>query len=366
MKINWRYFIATAFLFTTLFSSLEAQVVLERVSITERADGRGFVVRNHLSMMPNSFRVVQSAENRIQFIIFSESIVSENFIEAALPEDIDRIEYIRGIDYFAYEITLRDGVYYLADAYPDVNQRDLLIALERATASDISDLIQPGLYLFEGHSIADEETEPIDSERSYPAVEESDLIDESRVRAMFGIKGGWTSANIYSVGYERNSRSGVMIAASAVIDFPAYLPYDLALGLEAGISFSQKGLLDPVSAKFTGTEIEFDYIEIPVLAKLKYREQNRFSPHIVLGPYLGFMVNAESVEEDGTRSDLDEFTRSVDFGGLAGIGIDIRLGDIILDLQIRQSLGFNTLFDEVSFDDDEKLRQLSLVVGVRF
>lgn len=366
MKIHWRYFIATAFLFTTLFSSLEAQVVLERVSISERADGRGFVIRNHLSTMPESFQVVQTAGNRIQFVISSEGIVSENFMEAILPEDLEDIEYYAGPGYFAYEITVRDGVYFLANAYPDVNQTDILLALERVAESTVAGVIEPGMELFDGEPLSDEETAASDTDRSYPIVEESDLDVVSQVTSMFGIKGGFTSANIYGVGYERNSRNGILISASAVVDFPAYLPYDLTLGLETGVNFTQKGITDPVSVKFSGTEIEFDYIEIPVLAKLKYRDQNRFSPHIVLGPYLGFMVNAENVEEDGSRSDLDEFTRSVDFGGMAGIGVDIRLGDIIFDFQVRQSLGFNTLFHEASFDDGEKLRQLSLIVGVRF
>jgi len=366
MKIHWRYLIATAFFFISWISSADAQVVLERVSITERADGRGFVVRNHLSSMPNSFQVVQSAENRIQFVIYSEGIVSENFMEAALHRDIEEIDYYAGPGYFAYEIKMRDGVYFLANAYPDVNQTDVLLALERVTAARVAGVLEQGLELFDGEPLSDEEVATIDPERSYPTVEETVLMEESRVSAMFGIKGGWTSANIYGVGYERNSRSGVTIATSAIVDFPAHLPYDLTLGLETGVYFSQKGIINPASAKFSGIEIEFDYIEIPVLAKLKYREQNRFSPHIILGPYLGFMVNAESVEEGGERIDLDEFTRSVDFGGLAGIGVDIRLGEVVMDIQVRQSLGFNTLFDEISFDDDEKLRQLSLVVGVRF
>lgn len=366
MKIYWRYFLATVLLTIITVSSLEAQVVLERVSITERADGRGVVIRNHLSMMPDSFQVVQPAENLIQFVIYSEYIVSENFMEAVLIDDFEQINYFAGIGYFAYEITLSEGVFYLGNAYPDVNQTDILLGLERVDAGNLSGVIQPGLDLFEQESIDEEEFSMIDPERRYPALEDPEDGEVSDIRVMFGIKGGLTTSNIYGVGYGRNSRSGVTIAATAVIDFPVFLPYDLSLGLETGVYFTQKGFTEPTSTKFSGIEIEFDYIEIPIMAKLKYLERNRFSPHIVIGPYLGFLANAENVREDGDRSDLDEFTSSVDFGGIAGIGVDIRLGDIMIDLQIRQSLGFKKLFDEITYDDEEKLRQLSLVLGLRF
>lgn len=366
MNIYRRFFLAAIVFSICTVSSVEAQVVLERVSITERADGRGVVIRNHLSRMPDSFRVLHAAENRIQFVIYSEGIDSDNFLEAVLTNDIERIDYYAGPGYFAYEVTLRSGIFYLGNAYPDVNQRDVLLGLERVNSTAVTNIIEPGLELFEQEPVEGEEASILDPERRYPDADDSDDERLSRINSTFGIKGGLTSANIYGVGFGRSSRGGVTIAASAVVDFPVYLPYDLSLGLETGVYFAQKGFIEPTSTKFIGMEVEFDYIEIPILAKMKYREQNRFSPHIVLGTYLGFLANAEEVREDGERNDLDEFTRSVDFGGMAGIGVDIRLGDVIVDLQIRQSLGFKTLFDEIAFDDGEKLRQISMVFGLRF
>lgn len=366
MKDYLRYFITTLLFSICTVSILEAQTVLERISITERADGRGVVIRNHLSMIPDSFRVIQPAENLIQFVIYSERLESENFVKAELTDDIEQIEYHAGPVFFAYEITLSEGIFYLGNAYMDVNQSDVLLALERIEESDLSGVIEPGLELFLEEGITDEEIPITDSERRSPDIEDSDKMDMSSINVRFGIKGGWTSANIYGVGYGRNPRSGVTTAATAVINFPAYLPYDLSLGLETGVYFTQKGFTDITSTKFSGIEVEFDYIEIPILVKLKYRDQNRFSPHLIVGPYLGFLANAENVRENSERSDLDEFTSVVDFGGVAGVGVDFRINDIVLDLQIRQSLGFNTLFNEVSYNDNEKLRQLSLVFGLRF
>ncbi len=366
MNIYWRYFLAVVAFFICTVSSVEAQVVLESVSITERADGRGVVIRNHLSMIPDSFQVIQPAENRIQFVIYFDGIESENFIEAELTDDIEQINYTTGPGFFAYEITIREGISYLGNAYPDVNQTDVLLSLEIATAADLAGVIEPGLELFEVEPIVEEEESIIEPEESSPGTEDTVDIEVNRINATFGIKAGLTSADIYGVGYGRTSRNGVLFATYAVIDFPVYLPYDLSLGLETGVYFTQKGFTDITSTKFSGIEVELDYIEIPVLVKLKYREQNRFSPHIVLGPYIGFLANAENVREDGERIDLDEFTSAVDFGGLAGVGVDIHLGETIVDLQIRQSIGFNTLFDEITFNDEEKLQQLSLVIGLRF
>lgn len=366
MNIFCRFFLATVVFIIFTVSSVTAQVVLDRVSITERADGRGVVIRNHLSMMPDSFRVIQPAENRIQFVIYSEGIDSEDFIEAELTDDIERIDYSTGTGFFAYEITIQEGITYLGNAYPDVNQTDVLLSLEIATTADLDDVLEPGLELFEVDPIEEEEVSIIEPEESAQDQEEAVDIEVNRVDATFGIKAGLTTADIYGVGYGRNPRNEVSFAASAVIDFPAYLPYELSIGLETGVYFTQKGFTNITSTKFTGYEVEFDYIEIPVLAKLKYKEQNRFTPHIVLGPYIGFLSNAENVRENGERIDLDEFTSVVDFGGIAGIGVDIRLGEHIVDLQIRQSIGFNNLFNEITFNDEEKLRQLSLVIGLRF
>jgi len=366
MNNYWQTFLTTVVFFICIFPSVEAQVVLERVSITERADGLGLVIRNHLTMQPDSFRVLQPADNRIQFVIYSDGIESDDFIEADSLEGIDSIRYYDGAGYFAYEITMQEGVHFLANVYPDVNQTDILLALERVTADDLSGVLEPGLQLFdEDQGVVEDDMEP-DTEQVEPVVEESVDVKESSINVLFGIKAGVTSADFYGVGYKRNARNGVTFAASASINFPAYLPYDLSLGLETGFYFTQKGFTDPVTAKLNAAVVEIDYIEIPILAKLKFREQNQFSPHIILGPTIGFLANAESVQDDGERSDLDEFTRTVDFGGMAGAGVDIRLGDYIVDLQIRQSLGFTTLFDEASFDENEKLRQLSVVVGVRF
>lgn len=366
MNVYLRFLLAAIVFSICTFKSVEAQVVLERVSITERADGRGFVIRNHLSLMPDSFQVVQPAENRIQFVIYSEGLESENFIEAVLMDEFEQLNYFSGPGFFAYEITLREGGLYLANAYPDVNQTDVLLALERVESSDLTDVLESGLELFEGEPNREEDVSITEPERSIPDIEDSDVTEVKRISATFGIKSGITSADIYGAGYERNPRSGITIAATAVITFPASLPFELSVGLDTGLYFTQKGFTDPTSTKFTGIEVEFDYIEIPVLLKLNYRKENLLSPHIILGPYLGFLANAENVREDGDRSDLDEFTRTVDFGGMAGIGVDLRLDDIMVDLQIRQSLGFNTLFDEITYDDDEKLRQLSLVLGFRF
>tara|TARA_R100001143_G_scaffold63579_1_gene72367 strand:+ start:2259 stop:3359 length:1101 start_codon:yes stop_codon:yes gene_type:complete len=366
MNFLWRYLLVTALILICTVLSVDAQVVLERVSITERADGQGVVIRNHLSMMPDSFQVIQPTENRIQFILYSEGIEGEDFIEAELTDEIEQVEYFIGAGFFAYEITLEEGVFYLGNAYPDVNQTDVLLSLERVQATDLAGVLEPGLQLFEGRPIADEEESETEPAGRSPDAEDAVDVEINRVKSTFGIKAGLTSADIYGTGYGRNPRNGSVFAISAVINFPTYLPYDLSLGLETGVYFTQKGFTDITSTKFTGIETEFDYVEIPVLAKLKYREQNRFSPHIVLGPYIGFLANAENVRENGERIDLDEFTSAVDIGGLAGVGLDIRLGNYIVDLQIRQSIGFKTLFNEVTFNDEEKLRQLSLIIGLRF
>lgn len=199
-----------------------------------------------------------------------------------------------------------------------------------------------------------------------PVVERTDPPRE-RLRTMIGLKGGYTSANFYGVGYGRNSRTGIAVAASVVAELPFDLPYKISPGIETGIYFMQKGFENPQANKYIADRIEIDYVEIPLLLKLNYNRANRFSPHLLFGPYLSFMVSSEQViGEDEIRRDLDEITRYTDLGWVFGAGVDIVFGNVILDIQLRNSLSFDTLFTDEEFDDGEKLRQFSLLFGIRF
>ncbi|MEX0646785.1 MAG: N-acetylmuramoyl-L-alanine amidase [Balneolaceae bacterium] len=120
-----------------MVSQVFAQPSLERISAIERSDGKGFVVRHHLTEMVDSFKVVHSSPDFLQVSLYSQGLDTADY-RAPEPTDVFREISINpfsgglGIDIF-----MGAGHYFNTRAYPDQNQKDILLALERASYSEI-------------------------------------------------------------------------------------------------------------------------------------------------------------------------------------------------------------------------------------
>ena len=110
-----------------------AQSELERVSVTERSDGKGYVIRFHLSEAADSFKVRQPEPDLIQMMIYSDSLNPLDFIEPRNSPVVKNIEYHNNRSGFGVDIILQEGQYFKVQSYPDRNNAHLLIALERTT-----------------------------------------------------------------------------------------------------------------------------------------------------------------------------------------------------------------------------------------
>lgn len=131
-------------LFTTglLFSSdpAFAQKELNRISIAERSDGKGFVVRYHLSEMVDSVKVSQPSSDRIQLILFSPELDTLNFNSPPSTSTFNNFELFPAAEGMGVEISLSAGQYFKARSYADQNGRDMLLALERVSSSEIDEI----------------------------------------------------------------------------------------------------------------------------------------------------------------------------------------------------------------------------------
>ena len=109
-----------------------AQPELQRVSITERADGLGYVIRLHLTQAVNSFEFDQPEMDRIEISLFSLRIQSQSPVQ--LPEHpiLESIRQEPLADQNGLRLTfqLSSIQQFRARIYPDVNGRDLLLGLE--------------------------------------------------------------------------------------------------------------------------------------------------------------------------------------------------------------------------------------------
>lgn len=189
------------------------------------------------------------------------------------------------------------------------------------------------------------------------------LIDKANAQSPInlGLKGGLNFANISSDD-DLDSRTG--FHAGLVLDFS--LPA-LPLGVESGLYYTQKG------AEFTEEGItvtgKLDYIEVPLLAKINVGLSGPISPHVVIGPYAAYNVNAEFEASSGSVSfseDLSDDTSDLDFGGIAGLGADFNLGVTKVNVSARYSFGFSNINDSEFEQDDESHRIFMISAGIMF
>lgn len=172
----------------------------------------------------------------------------------------------------------------------------------------------------------------------------------------FGIKGGLNLSNM-SDG-ESDVRTG--FTGGLVIDLGLPL---MPLGIETGLYYSQKGVSD--EADGSTQTLKLDYLEVPVLAKFSLGPPGPISPSFVVGPYAGYLLNSEFEGENEFGSgtvNLDDDTESVDFGLIAGVGVDFNLGLTKVNVQTRYGYGLVDAFD----GEDSKHRVLSITAGIMF
>lgn len=94
------------------------------------------------------------------------------------------------------------------------------------------------------------------------------------------------------------------------------------------------------------TGLKLDYVEIPLLLRISLAPETPVNPHIYAGPYLGLQV---SCNVQGTSAGCDDLpgvsTRTVDAGGIAGGGVSLDVGGMMLTGGVRYSFGVSKVAD---------------------
>jgi len=128
----------------------------------------------------------------------------------------------------------------------------------------------------------------------------------------------------------------------------------------------RKQILDYMEKK---SEQILGYIDIPVLAKVRFKAGSRLRPVVFAGPAVSFLTKAnQRFYTDGDLDgeyDLKPFLKSTNFSAVLGGGIEYALEKSFLVLDLRYDLGFgdiDTLSDTVTM----KTRALVLMVGAGF
>ncbi len=354
--------------------SLFAQAQLERISISERSDGNGYVVRYHLSEMIDSFEVAQPEANRIQMRLFSPEIDTSEFIPPEVNDEVTAVEWIRLENGIGVEITVAEGLYFLADAYPDQNLHDLLLSLDYSTRIEVEELAAETDAFIWRATVEQEEQEPeiqpeerAEESTTEPVPEEDDQppVRRTPISAEFGLAGGAGISNTLGSEYSTQTREEFGMGLMAVIHLPYVLFNSIHTGIETGVFYIQKGFQNPAGV-FDAQTVALDYIEIPVMGRFSYEFTDMITPYAIVGGYTAFISNAESIKPNGDRDDLDEVTKVVDSGLVIGAGSDLTIGKTTLTFQLRYSAALTETFEGGFSPGGEKNNHLFALMGIRF
>ncbi len=110
-------------------------------------------------------------------------------------------------------------------------------------------------------------------------------------------------------------------------------------------------------------EYKANYFEIPVLARINF-DAGMIKPYLIIGPSVGFQLDAEYVADDGSTTDISDQTENMDFSLMGGAGLELEFDGLSLFGQFTYTHGLSDLDNDVIFTDEIYTRQLGFHAGV--
>lgn len=191
--------------------------------------------------------------------------------------------------------------------------------------------------------------------------------------ALTNLKAQTTVAAGAKIGYSGSEFSGDdvgsldvrnSVAAGAFFNVSP-VPY---LSFQPELLFRQKGAINNREFINVREEYKLDYIETPLLVKLRVPIRKIFYPNVFGGPYFAFKTNSSytAVQTDTEIMYRDELNvKNTDYGAVVGGGIDIELKPIFFSFDVRYGIGA-TEIEDTDEPLDLKNRDLTVMGGIGF
>ena len=180
----------------------------------------------------------------------------------------------------------------------------------------------------------------------------------------FGVKGG---VNVAEFSFQDQ---GTSIPQSSINGFTLGAVLEVALGknifLQPEAIFVQRG--SELNTSLTNLTTNVNYLDIPVLLKIKILNTNLLNINLLGGPSFGLALNGEETDQGGQTIDInfggDNGLKRFDLGINAGGGVGINLGSVGVFGDIRYLFGVS----DISEDANREIRNkgLNLSVGLMF
>lgn len=118
--------------------SLQAQNnTLQKVTTAERSDGKGQVIRFHMSERADSFEVYQPDADLIQMTLYHEDIDTSDINLPNISSAFDEISFYDIPEGIGVDIYITAEKFYDGKAYHDKNSNDLLLGLTKVESSEL-------------------------------------------------------------------------------------------------------------------------------------------------------------------------------------------------------------------------------------
>jgi hypothetical protein len=176
------------------------------------------------------------------------------------------------------------------------------------------------------------------------------LLPRQSVRAQaleFGAMAGGTYSTLRGV--DADQRTGTLGGAYVLLPLGRAVQLQVeGLASSRGATPRGAGLREPLALQ---------YFEVPALLRINLGGGNALRPHVYAGPYVGLRISCEIEGTSGSCDDRPEVnTSSVDVGGIAGGGVSLDLGGLVLTGGARYGFGVSTLAEFDSGNVSEAAR----------
>ncbi len=201
-----------------------------------------------------------------------------------------------------------------------------------------------------------------------------------------GFKGGLNLAKTSGETYiddlgdvEFESKAGIGLGAFISININQYF------AIQPEILYMQKGgqkdmplLIDVGGGQLVNVDVEMDanlnYLEIPILAKVKVPTGSSITPFFIVGPAVAFNIDAEAeitvsadingYFEESAKEDIKDEITDTDLGIIFGGGAEFGLGAVNIFFDVRYNIGMLNI-DDIGVNDI-KNRAISFMTGISF
>lgn len=146
---------------------------------------------------------------------------------------------------------------------------------------------------------------------------------------------------------------------------------DSQFGFSIDALYAQRGArFESAGNQFTGplkADVRVNYLEVPVMARYFLTRSGTFRPNIFVGPSVGLLLSAKSVNKSGltsTTADQKESYRPAELGVSAGFQLNFRAGDRQrLTVDARYTLGLTDITEDAT---EVRNSTISLGLGYSF